>query len=219
MVLDFSASWCGPCRMMEPVLQGWARELGPKVVFIKCDAEAPGNRALAASSGIRRAHFHCASISSVLHWQHRRLCSWVPRCMPYCGTEEDREQSFSCREVHTTLCLVVLPRGTSVLVCTFVTCGSVDVSGCCQGQAPLLACGTEPAHSLRATWCRAFPTFHIYRGGRVVGQVQGADRGGLRALVDAEARLLAPLEGAPPAPRPLLVPLIVILEHRSQLVR
>lgn len=53
MVLDFSASWCGPCRMMEPVLQGWARELGPKVVFIKCDAEASGNRALAASSGIR----------------------------------------------------------------------------------------------------------------------------------------------------------------------
>ena len=53
VVLDFSASWCGPCRMMEPVLQGWARELGPKVVFVKCDAEAPGNRSLAASSGIR----------------------------------------------------------------------------------------------------------------------------------------------------------------------
>ena len=64
VVLDFSASWCGPCRMMEPVLQGWARELGPEVVFIKCDAEAPGNRALAASSGIRRAQPHSMSIGS-----------------------------------------------------------------------------------------------------------------------------------------------------------
>jgi hypothetical protein len=60
--------------------------------------------------------------------------------------------------------------------------------------------GSGQAHNGCTRWCRAFPTFHIYRGGRVVGQVQGADRGGLRALVDSEARLLAPLEGAPPAP-------------------
>lgn len=53
MVLDYSAAWCGPCRMMEPVLAGWARELAPRVVFIKADAEAAGNRQLAGSVGIR----------------------------------------------------------------------------------------------------------------------------------------------------------------------
>lgn len=63
VVLDFSASWCGPCRMMEPVLQGWARELAPKVIFIKCDAEAPGNRGLAQSSGIRCGALRSAVVS------------------------------------------------------------------------------------------------------------------------------------------------------------
>lgn len=53
MVLDYSTSWCGPCRMMEPVLVGWGRELAPKVVFVKADAETPGNRALAAASRVR----------------------------------------------------------------------------------------------------------------------------------------------------------------------
>lgn len=55
VVLDYSAAWCGPCRMMEPVLAGWARELAPRVVFIKADAEAAGNRQLAGSAGIRCA--------------------------------------------------------------------------------------------------------------------------------------------------------------------
>ncbi len=53
VVLDYSAAWCGPCRMMEPVLAGWARELSPRVVFVKCDCEEFGNRQLAASSGVR----------------------------------------------------------------------------------------------------------------------------------------------------------------------
>lgn len=52
--MDYSTSWCGPCRMMEPVLVAWARDLGPRVVFIKVDAEAQGNRQLAGSAGIRR---------------------------------------------------------------------------------------------------------------------------------------------------------------------
>ncbi len=40
---------------------------------------------------------------------------------------------------------------------------------------------------------RAYPTFHIYRDGKVVGEVQGTDRGGLRRIIDSETRLLAPL--------------------------
>ena len=55
VVVDYSAAWCGPCHMMEPVLAGWARELAPRVVFIKADAEAAGNRQLAGGAGIRCA--------------------------------------------------------------------------------------------------------------------------------------------------------------------
>ena len=67
----------------------------------------------------------------------------------------------------------------------------------------------EQANDGRTVGHRAFPTCHVSRGGRVVGQVQGADRGGLRALVDAEARLLAPLEGVVPPLRPALFSLVM----------
>ena len=53
VVVDFSAAWCGPCRMMEPVLEAWAKEFSPSVWFLKVDCEAtPDNRALAATQDI-----------------------------------------------------------------------------------------------------------------------------------------------------------------------
>jgi thioredoxin 1 len=37
-VVDFSATWCGPCRMLEPVLGELATEL-PAVDFLKLDVD------------------------------------------------------------------------------------------------------------------------------------------------------------------------------------
>jgi thioredoxin 1 len=37
-VVDFSAPWCGPCRMLEPILGELAREL-PSVDFLKLDVD------------------------------------------------------------------------------------------------------------------------------------------------------------------------------------
>ncbi|MBA0731212.1 hypothetical protein Golax_022749 [Gossypium laxum] len=43
MVIDFSASWCGPCKFMEPVLNGMAAKF-TEVQFVKLDVdELPGN--------------------------------------------------------------------------------------------------------------------------------------------------------------------------------
>ncbi|XXG48424.1 hypothetical protein AAC387_Pa02g2875 [Persea americana] len=38
MVIDFSATWCGPCRFMEPVLNDLAAQF-TDVVFVKIDVD------------------------------------------------------------------------------------------------------------------------------------------------------------------------------------
>ena len=40
VLVDFWADWCGPCKMMAPIFQQVAAEMGTRVRFVKVDTEA-----------------------------------------------------------------------------------------------------------------------------------------------------------------------------------
>lgn len=50
VVVDFYADWCGPCKMIEPVIHQLSKEYDGKVKFVKVDTDA--NQELAVQFGI-----------------------------------------------------------------------------------------------------------------------------------------------------------------------
>lgn len=51
IVLDFSATWCGPCKKIAPIIEELAGEYDGRVIVGKCDVDE--NEVLTSKYGIR----------------------------------------------------------------------------------------------------------------------------------------------------------------------
>ena len=57
VVVDFWASWCGPCKMLSPVIEEVSDELGEKAKFFKLNVD---------ENPVTAAQFKIASIPTVM---------------------------------------------------------------------------------------------------------------------------------------------------------
>ena len=51
VLVDFWAEWCGPCRMIAPIMEEISNEFSGKALVVKCDVDSSPN--VASKYGIR----------------------------------------------------------------------------------------------------------------------------------------------------------------------
>ena len=72
-LVDFWAAWCGPCRMVAPVIEQLATELDGKVTIAKLDVDANQQTAL---------RYNIRSIPSILFFKDGRHVDTVVGAVP-----------------------------------------------------------------------------------------------------------------------------------------
>ena len=82
LVVDLWATWCGPCKMIAPVISQLAEEYDGKIVVGKCDVEE--NDDIAAEFGVR-------NIPTVLFFKGGKLVDRLVGAVPKAKLEEKFE--------------------------------------------------------------------------------------------------------------------------------
>lgn len=72
-LVDFWAEWCGPCRMIGPVVEELASEYADKALIAKCNVDDHGE--VASQFGIR-------SIPTILFFKNGELADRVVGAVP-----------------------------------------------------------------------------------------------------------------------------------------
>lgn len=78
-IVDFWAEWCGPCKVVGPVIDRLAEEYGDKAVIGKIDIDA--NPMLAASNGVR-------NIPSIIFFKNGKEIDRHIGALPYSVLEQ-----------------------------------------------------------------------------------------------------------------------------------
>jgi thioredoxin 1 len=86
MLVDFWAPWCGPCRMVSPIIEQLSREYSGKVAFGKVNVDE--NQRIAASFGIQ-------SIPTLMMFRNGKAVDVMVGALPKAQLEMKLKQQIS----------------------------------------------------------------------------------------------------------------------------